>query len=54
MISGRWSDAVRARGEKGVVTDVTNTSGLVKQWSIRIAGKLDGNVLTEGFKPRLR
>ena len=54
MTSGRWSDAIRARGEKGAFTEVTSTSGLVKQWSIRMAGKLDGKVFTEGFRPRLR
>jgi hypothetical protein len=54
MIRGRWSDAIRARGEKGAFTAVTSNSGLVKQWSMRMAGKLDGNVLTEGFSPRLR
>jgi hypothetical protein len=54
MISGRWSDAIRARGEKGALTAVTRSSGLVKQWSIRMAGKLEGKVLIEGFSPRLR
>jgi hypothetical protein len=54
MISGRWSDAIRASGEKGAFTPVTTISGLVKQWSIRMAGKLDGKVLTDGLQPRLR
>ena len=54
MIRGRWSDAIRARDENGALTAVTKTSGLVKQWSIRMAGKLDGNVLIVGFSPRLR
>jgi hypothetical protein len=45
---------MRARGENGALTAVTNTSGLVKQWSIRMAGKPDGNVLIVGFSPRLR
>jgi hypothetical protein len=54
MTRGRWSDAMRARGENGALTAVTNTSGLVKQWSIRMAGKPDGNVLIVGFSPRLR
>jgi len=31
MISGRWSEAIRARGEKDAFTAVTRTSGLVKQ-----------------------
>ena len=52
--SGRWSEAMRARGEKGAVTAVTTISGLVKQWSMRMAGKLDGKVLTEGRSPSAR
>jgi len=54
MMRGRWSDAIRARGEKGAFTAVTVTSGLVKQWSIRMAGKLEGKVFTVGLSPRLR
>ena len=50
----QYGDAIRARGENGALTAVTRISGLVKQWSIRIAGKLEGKVFTDGLRPRLR
>ena len=54
MISGRWSEAIRASGENGARTPVTRTCGLTKQWSMRIAGKAEGKVYTHGFRPSSR
>ncbi|MNR63107.1 hypothetical protein D3C85_1853110 [compost metagenome] len=45
---------MRASGVKGVIAPVTRISGLTKQWSMRMAGKLDGKVFTEGFSPSSR
>ena len=45
---------MRARGEKGAVTPVTPISGLVKQWSMLLAWKLVGYVLSECRSPSAR